>query len=329
MIIPYCEHDHGTFDEEWNPHYGVNDWWYATGYLRENGHPQNLYSYQFTLVNPRRFGKVFYMLDTAFSDMQTGEHFFERKIRLAGKKTGIFQEVVTFLPFGLLQKRNEQMMVTTKTKVLELDLNLQSGKGAFWHCDNGLLIMGVPDDPKQRSVYYSYTNMPTTGTVKLTNNAGHMREFSVSGKSWFDRQWGPFRLLDTNSYWEWFSIRFFDDEEVMLFAFPQHSYYDGTYIDKDGRTKRIRDYHYDFHSLMKRNKLVFSYGWDIVLPGVKEEYYRITPLHDGQYNSGYFEIMSSVTNLDNKEVGYSFVELMPGLRHTGKKLRTLDLFLYH
>jgi len=327
MFIPYREQNHGSFDEEWNPHSQVNDWWYVTGYLQRTDRPDSLYSYQFTVINPRRFGKNIWSLDTAFSDMRTGEHFFKRKLRLPGKQTGVLNEAVHFLPYGLLEKNPNEMVLTTRTKELELNLNLNPGKGAFWHGDNGILVMGLKDDSRQRTVYYSYTNMPTTGSVRFVDNAGNKQEFSVTGKSWFDRQWGPFRLGDSDSYWEWFSIRFFDDEEVMLFAFPQTSYYDGTFIGKDGKTRRIENYKYTCHTLKKKGKILFSWGWDIVLPGVKEENYRISPMNDGQYNNGYCEVMAMVTNMDGTEVGYCFAELLPGIRQQGKKFGLINLAL--
>lgn len=131
------------------------------------------------------------------------------------------------------------------------------GKGAFWHCDNGVLVMGIAEDPVQRTVYYSYTNMPTSGSMIFTYSDGQRQELAVTGKSRFGRQWGPFRLFDTASFWEWFSIRFFEDEEVMLFAFPQHPYYDGTFIDKDEKTRRVNDYKYRYHKLAQSGKLLF------------------------------------------------------------------------
>ena len=87
------------------------------------------------------------------------------------------------------------MILTAKVKELEVNLNLNLGKGAFWHGDNGVLVMGLPDDPLQRTVYYSYTNMPTSGSIKFIDDSCHRQEFAVTGKSWFDRQWGPFSPL--------------------------------------------------------------------------------------------------------------------------------------
>jgi hypothetical protein len=102
--------------------------------------------------------------------------------------------------------------------------------------DNGVLRMGV-DAPEETTVYYSYTNMPTTGTMILNGE-----KKTVTGKSWFDKQGGTYHLLNRKTHWEWFSVRFFDYEEMMLFTFPQSNYQDGTYIAKDGTASRLIDY---------------------------------------------------------------------------------------
>ena len=329
MNIPYREITHGSLDEEWAPHHKANDWWYLTGYLRSVTRPDCLYSYQFTIINPRHFGKAFYVLHLAFTDMQTGQHFLERRKRITGKKTGITGENVAFLPYGLLERNRNGMMLNARVKEVELTLNLKPGKDAVWHGNNGVMVMGTPEDPQQRTVYYSFTNMPTSGSVKLTDGSGQRQEFEVTGKSWFDRQWGPFRLLSVVSFWEWFSIRFFDDEEVMLFAFPQHSYYEGTFIDKTGKSRRITDYKYDYHKLNNRCKLLFSYGWDVTLPGIKDERYRIVPMNERQFNGRYYEMMASVSGMDGTEVGYCFVELLPGVRQDARTYNLLNLILIH
>lgn len=328
MLIPYRETDHGDFNEEWPTHRKSNDWWYITGYLRDIKRPETLYSYQYTVINPKIFGKSIYVLHLAFTDMQTGKHSFVRKVRLNSTGVQVGQNNVNVLPFSSLRKSKNEMVLKAQTETLKISLNLDFGKGAFWHCDRGVLVMGLPGDPVQRTVYYSYTNMPTSGSIIISEETGKWQELAVTGKSWFDRQWGPFRLVDTASFWEWFSIRFFDDEEVMLFAFPQHPYYDGTFIDKYGKTQRLNNYKYSFHSLKQHGSLLFSFGWDINLPGIKEENYRIIPLNEGQYNNGYYEIMALVTRIDGTEVGYCFVELLPGVRQKGKKFTIFDL-LFH
>jgi len=47
------------------------------------------------------------------------------------------------------------------------------------------------------------------------------KEYKVSGKAWFDKQGGTYTLTSRWTNWEWFSMRFFDGKEIMLFSFPQ------------------------------------------------------------------------------------------------------------
>jgi hypothetical protein len=324
--IPYRETDHGDFDAEWPPHQKVSGWWYITGYLTDPEHPESLYSYQYTLLRARIYGVTATVLQLAFTDFTTDQHFFKQRFSFQERKFYPDENSIQFPPLALLQRHAEYINLTVKTDEFSLNLNLEYGKGAFWHGDDGVLVMGVPDDPVQRTVYYSFTNMPTAGEVVLHDSAGEEKALKVTGKSWLDRQWGPYQLTEPATHWEWFSLRFFDDEEVMLFAFPQHPYYDGTYIDKAGSRQLIRNYTYTHKELVEVDGFVFSKGWDLVLPGIKEERYQIRPIMDGQMNLAYFELLAEIINPGNECVGYCFVELLPGVRNPGKNISIKKLF---
>ena len=311
--IPYREANHGDFNEEWLPHNKVSGWWYITGYLHDEA--ERLYSYQYTLLRARIFGITATVLQLAFTDFSTGEHFFKQRFSLHEKHFFPNADRIIFPPLADLQKSAEDVTLNTDTEEVALDLNLGFGKGAFWHGDKGVLVMGEPHDPVQRTVYYSYPNMPTTGEITLSG-----KKLKVTGKSWLDRQWGPYRLIDPATHWEWFSLRFFDDEEVMLFAYPQHPYYDGTYIDKEGNRKLVRDYEYTPKEYVEIDGFSFTKGWDLKMPGIKEENYAIRPLMDGQMNLAYFELLAEIINPRGEMVGYCFVELLPGVRNPGKNI---------
>lgn len=322
--IPYREAGHGDFDTEWSPHDKVSGWWYITGYLTDQDNPKHLYSYQYTVIKPRIYGLTPYILQIAFTDFQTQQHLFEQRVSIRRRrKIYANQNNVIYSPYASLNLEKDCIVLSTRTNAFELQLDLNKGKGAFWHADNGVLIMGLPNDPQQRTLYYSYTNMPTTGEVTLTTTSGEKSVLNVKGKSWLDRQWGPYRIIDPNSHWEWFSLRFFDEEEVMLFAFPQHPYYDGTYIDKERNSRLVRDYEYTPKEFIKADGFTFSKGWNLVLPGIKEERYEIRPIMEGQVNLAYFELMAEIVNPKNECVGFCFVELLPGVRNPIKKSQSL------
>ena len=318
--IPYRETDHGDFDAEWSPHKKVSGWWYITGYLTDLERPERLYSYQYTLLRARIYRVTVTVLQLALTDFTTGQHFFKQRFSFHERKFFADENSIQFPPLALLQRHADDISLTVTTDEFSLNLNLDYGKGAFWHGDDGVLVMGEPDDPVQRTVYYSYTNMPTGGEVVLHNSPGEKIALKVTGKSWLDRQWGPYRLIEPATHWEWFSLRFFDDEEVMLFAFPQHPYYDGTYIDKAGNRQLIRNYQYTPKELIEVDGFVFSKGWDLVLPGIKDERYQIRPIMDGQMNLAYFELLAEIINPRNERVGFCFVELLPGVRNPGKNI---------
>jgi predicted secreted hydrolase len=324
--IPYRQEDHGSFDAEWPVQRKASGWWYITGYFSKPGQPEKLYSYQFTVVKPRIFGFSPWILQLALTDVQSGTHHFTQRMTLSNPDIYVSRDTVHYLSLATLKRAADRMLLTAKAEAFELELNLEKGKGAFWHGDDGVLVMGGAEDPRRRTVYYSYTNMPTTGQVILRDPRAGDRVMQVTGKSWFDRQWGPYALINANTHWEWFSLRFFDDEEVMLFAFPQCPYYDGTYIGENGERRLVRDYTIVPKGFTQAAGMTFSMGWDLFIPGVKEEKYEIRPLTDGQLNLAYFELLAGIYNSAGKKVGLCMVELLPGARNPQNKINFLNLF---
>jgi len=159
--IPYREMDHGDFDAEWPPHKGVSGWWYVTGYLTDQEQPKRLYSYQYTLLRARIYRVTVAVLQLAFTDFQTGQHFFKQRFSFQERRFFADENRIQFPPLADLQRYPEDISLTVETDAFSLNLNLDYGKGAFWHGDDGVLVMGEPNDPVQRTVYYSYTNMAT------------------------------------------------------------------------------------------------------------------------------------------------------------------------
>lgn len=307
--LPYRGRSHGTFEEEWGIHKGCSDWWYATGYVTDE--VGRMYSFQFTLLRLRISVLRPYVVMLALTDFQDGKHYYFQRMTLSPGGVRIESDAVGFGGIASVEKSPEGLLFKTRSADFALDLLLRYGKGAVWHCDNGFLRMGI-DHPKQSTIYYSYTNMPTTGTLTV-----HGQKKTVSGKSWFDKQGGPYAIRNRWCMWEWFSLRFFDDEEMMLFSFPQDGYRDGTYVRRDGTASRLNEYSItpvDFVYPDGRTK--YSSGWKVSVPGLKDESYTITPLLKGQMNMGYYELLAGINAPDGARVGLCFVELLPGVYNT-------------
>ena len=305
-----------SFEREWLCHKGVSEWWYATGYFYDEN--KRLLSFQYTLVRARIYVVRTYLLMLAVTDMESGRHYFVQQPVLSENKIDIDEKTVRFRDIAVLTKDEKGIRITAKAVNFTYDLFLDYGKGAFWHSDNGKLQMGIPHK-KATTLYFSYTNMPVSGTIML-DGITH----TVAGKAWFDKQGGTYPITKAACMWEWFSLRFFDDEEMMLFSFPQSHYADGTYIRADRTRARLNNYIVTPKKFTTAGGYTFSSEWEITLPGLKDGHYRVTPLTNGQLNLVYFELLAGIYKDSGELAGYCVVELLPGAYN--KKINIWNTF---
>lgn len=151
------------FDEEWLLHRGCKDWWYATGYFKdENGHP---YSWQFTILSINLKVANPYLAMIALTDLESGQHRYRQRVSMNPSVVTVTKDLVTFGDSAVALKCEDCMRIKTRHKDFQLDLALDYGKGPFWHCNNGKLQMGQEGE-KETTYYYSYTNLPTKGRAQ-------------------------------------------------------------------------------------------------------------------------------------------------------------------
>ncbi len=284
-----------SMEEEFLTHKNGSEWWYSTGYLNDDS--GKMFSFQFTLGKIIIYGVKFHILISSITDFETGKHYHEQDIAFWGRNITTTSDEVSFGKKAAMSfSKNEMdakgnMQLTMTGKNFSISLHMAAVKPPVWHCDNGVLKMGILDDPKQTTYYYSYTNLATTGNLSIDGKI-----YSVSGKSWFDKQGGTYTLTDRRTCWEWFSVRFFDNEEVMLFAFPQDNYFDGTFIEKSGKYRRLNEYSIQPVGFTEAGGYKFSNGWNVLMKGIKDEEYTIVPKINGQFNVFFFELLAEVKN---------------------------------
>ncbi len=300
-----------SFEDVFLSHRKDSEWWYCTGYLEsEEGH---LFSYQFTLANVKIAGIRFHLFISAVTDFESGKHynyqtpiFFNKGLTTTQDKLIVKgQTEVTFKENKYAKMGSISMKMHEKD--FDLEVEMEATKPPVWHCDNGVLQMGIQNNDKERTYYYSYTNLETTGHLVLEGKEYH----NLKGKTWFDREGGTYSLTKPECNWEWFSLRFFDNHEVMLFAFPQDNYYDGTFINTDGTYERCNDYEFEATSYTEVKKMKFSNNWKVK---VKGEEYTLRPKADGMFNIFFFELLSDIVDSEGNVVGYAFCEVLPGVR---------------
>ncbi len=133
VTIPYRQEDHGDFDAEWPIQRGVSGWWCNTGHFAEASNPQQLYSYQSTVIKPRVFGFSPHILQLALTDVHTGKHAFTQRMTLWNNDIFVTEDMVNYLSLARLRREANQMVLTIRIDRFGLDLTLKKGKGAFWH----------------------------------------------------------------------------------------------------------------------------------------------------------------------------------------------------
>ena len=307
---------HGSFEDVFLSHDQCSEWWYCTGFLRIEK-KQRLFGYQFTLAKVRLIGLKFHLLICSVTDFAEQKHYNIQTPIFFGKGITANNQVIAVGNHIRVELRPNtcssmgNMKLHMESHEFSLDTEMSAVKPPVWHCEDGVLKMGVQDNPKELTYYYSFTNLATTGNLRLNG-----KEYAgLTGKTWFDRQGGTYTLTKNEASWEWFSLRFFDNSEAMLFVFPQTGYQDGTRIAADGSYWRLNDYRIEPQGMVEYNNMKFSNGWKLSMEGKK---YTLTPMVDGMFNVFFFELLASIRDEHGNEVGYCFVELLPGARNKKK-----------
>lgn len=307
-----------SFEHEWLAHRNKGEWWYCTGFLgNEEG---SSFAYQFTLAHIHLGPVDLHMLIASLTNIQTAEHynvqrpmFTPKGITVNANQLAVGDDV-SLVVFPNEHSPMGQMVLHMDCGGFAVDAQMNAVKPPAWHCDSGLLKMGVTDDPEEFTYYYSFTNLATKASVRI----GQREYRELEGKTWFDRQGGPYHITRPACAWEWFSLRFNDQTEAMLFSFPHYAfphipeYHDGTFIEADGRYRRMNDYALEPIDVITFEGNKFSCGWRLTMEGRK---YTIEPMIDGMFNVFFFELLAEVKDEDGTVVGYAFVELMPAVRN--------------
>ncbi|MGD2114133.1 MAG: carotenoid 1,2-hydratase, partial [Acidobacteriota bacterium] len=79
-------------------------------------------------------------------------------------------------------------------------LTLGPGKPPVLHGDRGLSHKGGA--PGNASYYYSFTRLPTSGTLEVDGE-----RLAVTGLSWMDREWSTSALDEDLVGWDWFALQ--------------------------------------------------------------------------------------------------------------------------
>ena len=238
------------------------EWWYFTGNLSDAGGAR--YGYQLTFfrrgvrfeashpANPWSVRDVFmghFTLTDAGRRTFRAEDLLSRAgpglartgtgkpgPGLAGAKTDGLE--VWLLNWSARMK-NGKVQLEARRGGIEIRLTLMPRKSAVLHGEKGLSRKGPGEG--QASFHSSITDLETRGEIVLEQGG---RRIPVSGKSWFDHEFGSEMLGKDLIGWDWFSLHLSDGADLMIYLLrradgsiePASA---GTFIPASGAARRL------------------------------------------------------------------------------------------
>jgi predicted secreted hydrolase len=217
-----------------HPRAGI-EWWYFTALAKDAaGTPYTVF---FTLFSSRG-GLV---ADSQVVNLATGavvghtEDVALRKVSSSSLDARAGPARLRFLP------RTNTWSFSVLTPAFAVSLTQRPLKPYALHGGGTGVIQQSVAGP---SHYYSSTRMSARGTLRAGSTT-----VTLTGQSWFDHQWGNF-VDDPRAFdWDWFSCRFLDGSELMLYRFrdavtglPIAGSASGTFVAKSGKATAVKDF---------------------------------------------------------------------------------------
>jgi predicted secreted hydrolase len=226
------------------------EWWYLTGPLKGPGPEGELFGFQATWfrravvrdVPPGRSPlatRDVILFHGVLTDITRKHSRFAEQLSRAyppwahastdRMDVGIFQQT---LADETGAGHSARLDMTTEDARLELELDLTSIPPLLHGQEPGLSVKG--HEPGQASWYYSLPGVTVRGTL---HRAGE-EPLPLTGSAWFDHEFGSSQLSANQQGWDWFSVVFDDDTQLMLYEMRLA---DGSRDDTSSGTLRLAD----------------------------------------------------------------------------------------
>ena len=211
--------DHGSHDE-----YGL-EWWYFTGHLSSQSGRRFGYELTFFRKGVRQAHlhdrssewaiHHLYFAHLALTDLQAQTFHFAEKLSRAGLgKAGAnaHQMEVWIDKWSLkpVTPDHQSLFLKASKGNIGLNLTLNLRKSPVVHGEDGISRKGTKEG--QASHYYSLTRLATQGEVVVDSTP-----IEVTGLSWMDHEFGSGELGQDQVGWDWFSLQFDSDMELMVY----------------------------------------------------------------------------------------------------------------
>lgn len=288
--------------------------WFAIGHFEAEGHVLNFMYH--LMIYPLPTGSVmnacFSVTDETTKTYYGEDHFYSfDEIEILEDKFYIK------VPNGAMSGDLETMKLEARMANASLDITMKPVGNIIYNGGSGIFsLLGI------KVHQYSIPNLQTEGTIKIDD-----KSYSISGKSWFDRQWqqttksmaasvGKFRWtwmdlnLDSGEYISLWSVVNLETNVENSWATVLHTDGSQTVTTMESLTENQFDYWKS--PVSKQN---YPTKWNVKLPEI-DAYFEITASQKEQEIVSQFinkyEAASKVegTYKGNPVSGYCYVELV-------------------
>jgi len=285
-----------SFPDDHGPHPDFrNEWWYITGNLdSENderfGFELTIFRFSLTPLQDddsnasawktnQAFIGHFAITDVGNANFHVAQRYARGSLGLAGAQAEPLQ---VWLEDWSINSKNSNWQINASGKDIAIDLTLSPLKLPVLNGIDGLSKKS--SESGNASYYYSIPRLRTVGTLQIQNE-----EYSVTGLSWLDREWGSSGLSDEQQGWDWFSIQLADGSDLMFYSLRKNDgsvdpHSAGTWITADGRSVHLSndDVHIDvedhWDSPLGGN---YPIAWHVRIPQADLDL-RLRPVLDAQ-----------------------------------------------
>lgn len=313
--------DHGA-----HPNFQT-EWWYYTGVLATVDGRR--FGYQFTIFRraiapPAQTSESefrsnnIYMAHFTVSDIANADFYHD--LRYARGGAGLAGAAVE--PYYRVWLEDWQVIakddnanktqITATSADYAIDLHLYQMKRPALQGDRGL-------SPKSSEIgnashYYSLSRLLTEGTIAIGDLV-----FDVSGFSWMDHEFSTSALGENARGWDWFSLIFDDNTELMVGQIRQmdggiESAFGGLYIYSDGSARHFEfsDFSITVTDIWRSPHSGAEYpaGWEITVTGEDGFSILVSPLAaDQELHSADIVYWEGAVAVSGDKTGYGYTEL--------------------
>lgn len=268
------------------------EWWYYTGHLQTSS--QRRIGFELVFFKRRtdldRFGIMplrllanpLYLAHFALTDESRGNFRYAHR-KSANNPLDLparASHESYFLKLGnwsIREAHGLHLLRATMEDDLVFDLALKPAKPVVLNGRGGVSFK----DHGEASRYFSYTRMEAEGHLTW-----HGETEQIRGAAWMDREFGTWQTTDNQKGWDWFSIQFENETELMVYQIRDRAglptaFSSGTYVDAAGQSTHLEKADFQLENISywrsPHTGAVYPGAWNLRVPrlGINVE---ITPV---------------------------------------------------